>query len=74
MNVVLRRPDGAVSLLVDEIGDVQTVAPESFEPPPETLPARLRNLLQGVYKLPDRLLIVLDPERVLDLSGDPVGG
>jgi chemotaxis signal transduction protein len=53
---------------------VLRVAPESFEVPPETLPGSLRSLLRGVYKLPDRLLIELDPERVLDLTGDPAGG
>src|ERR1700739_3033391 len=37
MNVVVRSEDGAVSLLVDEIGDVVEVNEDSFEPPPETL-------------------------------------
>src|SRR5206468_4583870 len=36
MNVVVRTDDGAVSLLVDEIGDVLEVDEESFERPPET--------------------------------------
>src|SRR6202451_928136 len=33
MNVVVRSEDGAVSLLVDEIGDVGEVDESSFEPP-----------------------------------------
>ena len=37
MNVVVRSEDGAVSLLVDEIGDVVEVEETTFEPPPETL-------------------------------------
>jgi chemotaxis protein histidine kinase CheA len=37
MNVVVRTDDGAVSLLVDDIGDVIKVQTETFEPPPETL-------------------------------------
>src|SRR5512147_1217078 len=37
MNVVLRTDDGAVSLLVDEIGDVLEVTEECVEPPLETL-------------------------------------
>ena len=37
MNVVVRTDDGAVSLLVDEIGDVVEVTDDAFEPPPETL-------------------------------------
>ena len=35
MNVVVRTDDGAVSLLVDEIGDVLEVAQDAFERPPE---------------------------------------
>ena len=40
VNVVVQTDDGAVSLLVDEIGDVLEVTEEQFERPPETL-ARL---------------------------------
>src|SRR5271166_5071324 len=37
LNVVVRSDDGAVSLLVDEIGDVLEVSQDAFERPPETL-------------------------------------
>ena len=37
MNVVVCSTDGAVSLLVDEIGDVVEVEESTFEAPPETL-------------------------------------
>lgn len=40
MNVVVRSVDGAVSMQVDEIGDVVEVEEASFEPPPETLRPR----------------------------------
>lgn len=71
MNVVVRTADGAVSLLVDEIGDVLEAGVEQYEDPPETLPAWARELITGVYKLPDRLLLVLDAEKTLTL--DPAG-
>lgn len=64
MNVVVRNGDGVVSLLVDEIDDVIEVDDDYFEPPPATLPATLRELLLGVYKLEGRLLLVLDADRV----------
>jgi purine-binding chemotaxis protein CheW len=66
LNVVVRTPDGAVSLLVDEIGDVIEVDPESFERPPETLGHDARELIRGAYKLKGRLLLVLDAARTLD--------
>jgi purine-binding chemotaxis protein CheW len=65
MNFVVRTEDGAVSLLVDEIGDVITVRGEDFEAAPETVSAAARELLEGVYKLEQRLLLVLSTERVL---------
>ncbi|MGB8063561.1 MAG: chemotaxis protein CheW [Candidatus Sulfotelmatobacter sp.] len=64
MNVVVRTDDGPVSLLVDEIGDVLEVEEEGFEHAPETL-RQARELVRGVYKLPDRLLLVLDTARAV---------
>ena len=67
MNVVIRHDDGAVSLLVDEIGDVLEVEEEAFELPPGTLLGEARELIRGVYKLRDLLLIVLDTDKILNL-------
>jgi purine-binding chemotaxis protein CheW len=68
VNVVVRTDDGAVSLLVDEIGDVLNVPENLFESPPETLKGKARELIRGAYKLPDRLLLVLDAERTVRLD------
>ena len=65
MNVVVRTDDGAVSFLVDEIGDVLETDEASFESPPETLRGEARELVQGVYKLQNRLLLMLDTERAM---------
>jgi purine-binding chemotaxis protein CheW len=69
-NVVIRTDDGAVSFLVDEIGDVVEVDDSSFERPPETLQGVARHLISGAHKLSDRLLLVLDPERAASLKDD----
>lgn len=66
MNVVLQSDDGVVSLLVDDIGDVIAVDPEGFEPPPATLEPAAREMLEGVYKLEDRLLLVLASNQLLE--------
>jgi purine-binding chemotaxis protein CheW len=60
MNLVVRTADGAVSLLVDEIGDVLEMDPAAYERPPQNLASPARELIRGVYKLKDRLLLVLD--------------
>ncbi|MGA3167036.1 MAG: chemotaxis protein CheW [Terriglobia bacterium] len=67
MNVVVRHEDGAVSLLVDEISDVLEVEEEAFELPPGTLSGEARELIRGVYKLKDTLLIALDTDKTLNL-------
>ncbi len=60
MNVVIRADEGAVSLLVDAIGDVIEVSHDSFETPPETLQGKSRELIGGAYKLKDRLVLILN--------------
>jgi purine-binding chemotaxis protein CheW len=68
MNVVIRTNDGAVSLLVDEIGDVQAVDEEMRERLPETLHGPTRAMVRGVYKLPRQLLLELDLTRAIAAS------
>jgi purine-binding chemotaxis protein CheW len=68
MNVVVRTNEGAVSLLVDEIGDVIEVEEETLESPPETLQGFARDVVGGVYKLSGRLLLALDIDRIVDLT------
>lgn len=71
MNVVVRTDEGAVSLLVDEIGDVLETEEAQYEALPETLAPEARALMRGVYKLPDRLLLVLDTDKAL--ATEPAG-
>lgn len=70
MNVVVRTDDGAVSLLVDEIGDVIEVTEDCFEQPPETINAVSRELIRGVYKLKDRLLLIFDTEKAVSVDAE----
>ena len=68
MNVVIRSTDGAVSLLVDEIGDVVEVTDESFERSPETLQGKVRDVLLGIHKLDKHLMHVLNTEKACELA------
>jgi purine-binding chemotaxis protein CheW len=72
MNVVIRSADGAVSLLVDDIGDVVETTEDSFERPPETLQGRVREVILGVHKLDKQLMHVLNTEKACEsVNGDP---
>ena len=68
MNVVIRNGGGAVSLLVDEIGDVIELDEDSFEPPPETLQGKVREVILGVHKLEKRLLHILDTDKACEAA------
>ena len=68
MNIVVRTSDGAVSLLVDEIGDVMQMDASTYERPPANLGPAAREIIRGVYKLKGGLLLGLDEERTADLA------
>ncbi len=68
MNVVVRGDEGAVSLLVDQIGDVIEVDADSFELPPDTLRGAARSLVQGAYKLDASLLLLLNTDQVVQVA------
>lgn len=70
MNVVVRTGDDAVSLLVDEIGDVIEVPLDCFEPPPETMRGVARTLVDGAYKLENRLLLVLNTPTAVEVPSN----
>ena len=71
LNLVVQREGEAVSLLVDEIGDVVSLEDDLFELPPDTLRGDVRAFIAGAYKLEHRLLLVLETGRILDAVGPP---
>lgn len=65
MNIVVRTPMGAFSLLADRIGDVLELADSSFESPPDNLSGMARELIQRAYKLDGTLLLTMAIEKVV---------
>ena len=55
-------------LLVDTVGEVLKLPAEEREPNPINLDRNLGRVAAGVYRLDGNLLVVLDIDRVLDLS------
>ncbi len=68
MNVVVNSSEGPLSLMVDEIGDVLDVSRDVFEGPPPTMTGDMAEYVQGVCKLEDRILIILDVNRLMESS------
>jgi purine-binding chemotaxis protein CheW len=55
-------------LLIDAIGEVLNLPSGGREGNPVNLEARLARVSAGVHRLDDRLLVVLDVDRVLDVG------
>jgi purine-binding chemotaxis protein CheW len=72
MNLVLRAREGAVSLVVDEIGDVLELAVDNSEPPPATLKPEIREITDCIFKLHGTLLLALSAGRLLQSLCDAV--
>lgn len=65
-NVVCKIDGYLVSLQVDRIGDVIEVSEDCFESTPSTVPPHTRQFLSGIYKFQNRLLSVIDIDKVID--------
>ncbi len=68
MNVVVRTKEEVVSLLVDKIGDVIEASEDLYEEAPDTIQGAMRDLVTGVYKLKDGLLLILDTKKVVQFE------
>lgn len=65
MNVVFRYDDESFSLLVDEVGEVINVQADSMEPVPHTLDSHWKAVTKGVFRLKERLFIILNVGAIL---------
>lgn len=55
-------------LLIDSVGEVLKLDNLAWEPNPTNLDARLASVSTGIYRLDNQLLMVLDVDRVLDIT------
>lgn len=66
MSVVVENGGELYSLMIDKVGDVMSLPARDFEKSPPTLDANWRGVCNGIYRLKDRLLVVLDVPRLLE--------
>jgi purine-binding chemotaxis protein CheW len=62
--LVLESPAGCFGLLVDLVGEVLTVSSTDFEANPSILDQKRKALFAGAYKLKDKLLVMLGPDKL----------
>lgn len=68
MSVVVDFKGESYSLIIDSVGEVLSLPDSLYEKNPVTLDQRWREVSDGIYRLDDELLVVLDVRRVLDLD------
>ena len=69
MSIVVEHNGELYSLIVDSVGEVLKTSPETFERNPSTLNSLWRSFSEGVYRLEQGLLVVLDPDLLLNFGG-----
>ena len=68
MSIVVERGGELYSLLIDQVGEVLNLPANRFEQNPASLDDRWREISAGVYRLDDRLLVVMDVGRLLEFE------
>lgn len=68
MSVVVDYENELYSLIVDSAGEVLNLAFDTYERSPATLDSVWRELSSGVYRLDEKLMVVLDVSKLLDFS------
>jgi purine-binding chemotaxis protein CheW len=69
--------ENQLGIIVDAVEDVMRVPKGSISPPPKTLSGSESSAINGISKLPDKLIMMLDLEKVMNgvqvlRSGDSV--
>ena len=68
MSIVVEHLGELYSLLIDQVGEVLKLPSNRFEHNPASLDPRWREISTGIYRLDDRLVIVIDIERLLNFG------
>lgn len=65
ISIILKCEGILIAVMVDKVGDIIPFEEDTFEPPPNNFSLLARDLVMGVHKLPDRLLLILDYTKIL---------
>lgn len=66
--VVVELKKAVLGFIVDSVSSVLRIPTDTIEPPPSVISAMESHYMKGIGKLDDRLIILLDLERIFDGS------
>lgn len=69
MGVTVEDGHDLYTLLVDSVGDVIGLGLDCYEANPSTLDQSWMEFADGIFRLPDRLMVVLNTEHLLNIRG-----
>ncbi|MEH6402529.1 MAG: chemotaxis protein CheW [Sneathiella sp.] len=68
MSVVVEHHGEPYSLLIDSVGEVLSLKADKLEMNPGTMDARWRDVSSGIYRTENKLLVILQIDRLLDFA------
>ncbi len=71
-NIIVNSPGEHIGLLVKQISDVVQADKDKFEPPPSNMGGIQGEFFTGVYKTENKLIGILDIEKVLRVEEEKV--
>ena len=70
ISIVSRCHGVVIALLVDSVGEIIQLEENTYEPPPNNFSPATRDLILGVHKLPEKLLLILDNQKIINGTGE----
>jgi len=64
ISIILQSDKVTIAALVDDVGEIITLHQDTFEPPPKNFPEASKELIVGVHKLTNRLLLIVDAKKI----------
>jgi len=66
LNLIIKdEGEAPVSLVIEEIGEILEIEPSKLERVPDKLEGLSKEYIKNVYQLPDKLLLILDIEKIV---------
>lgn len=65
LNLIVKDEEVFVSFVIEEIGEILEIYPAKLEKTPEKLEGISKEYIKNVYQLPDKLLLILDLEKII---------
>ena len=66
LNLIVKDEEEAlVSFVIEEIGEILEILPAKLEKTPDKLEGIAKEYIKNVYQLPERLLLILDIEKII---------